>query len=67
MVELSMIQKIVSKHNLEDPEAVKRDLAYWLGRSPAERLAAVDAFRKMFHGSSAGLQSVARVIEQPRG
>ena len=62
-----MIQKIVSKHDLEDPAAAKRDLAYWLNRRPAERLAAVDAFRKMFHGSSARLQRVARVVEQTRG
>jgi hypothetical protein len=62
-----MIQKVVSRHNLEDPGAAKRDLAYWLSRPPEERLAAVDAYRKMFHGSSVRLQRVARVVEQTRG
>ncbi len=61
-----MIQKIVSKHDLEDPAAAKRDLAYWLSRPPAERLAAVDALRKLYRGNSARLQRVARVVEQTR-
>jgi hypothetical protein len=62
-----MIEKIVDKHDLEDPAAAKRDLAYWLSRPPEERVAAVDAFRMLFHGSSARLQRVARVVEQTRG
>ncbi len=62
-----MIQKIVKKRNLEDPGAAKRDLAYWLSQPLAERLAAVDTFRKRFHGSSDRLQRVVRVVEQTRG
>ena len=62
-----MIKKIVNKHDLEDPAASKRDLAYWLSQPSAERLTAVDYFRKLFHGSSARLQRVARVVEQTRG
>ena len=62
-----MIRKIVHKRDLEDPEALKADLMYWLSRPPEERLAAVDALRKLFHGSTAGLQRVARVVQQTRG
>ena len=62
-----MIKKIVNKHDLGDSDAVRRDLAYWLGRPPAERLAAVDELRKLYYGSSTGLQRVARVIERTRG
>lgn len=62
-----MIKKIVKKRDLEDSNAAKLDLEYWLSKSPGERLAAVDTFRKLFHGSSARLQRVARVIEQERG
>jgi hypothetical protein len=62
-----MIRKIVKKYDLEDPESAKRDLAYWLSRPPAERLAAVDAFREFFYGSSARLQRVARIIKQTLG
>ena len=62
-----MIQKIINKYNREDPAATKRDLAYWVSRPPSERLATVDAFREMFHGSSTRLQRVARVVEQLRG
>jgi hypothetical protein len=29
-----MIQKTVRKHPLDDPDAERRDLAYWLGRLP---------------------------------
>jgi hypothetical protein len=62
-----MIQKLVNRYDLEDPVAARRDLEYWLSRPPAERLAAVDAFREMFYGSSVRLQRIARVVEQTRG
>ena len=62
-----MIKKIVSKYDIEDPEAAKRDLAYWLSRSPGERVAAVETLRRQYHGGSAGLQRSARVVEQTRG
>ena len=61
-----MIRKIVSKYNLEDPAATKRDLAYWLSRAPAERLAAVDALRKLCCGNSARLQNATRILDALR-
>jgi len=62
-----MIRKIVRKRTLEDSTNSDDDLAYWLTRSPEERLAAVDRFRRLFIGSAVRIQRVARVIEQTRG
>ena len=61
-----MIQKTVNKHDLDDPTAAERDLAYWLSRPSVERLAAVDLLRKQVRGSTARLRRVARVVEQTR-
>jgi hypothetical protein len=59
-----MIKKIVNKANLTDRSSVKRDLAYWLSRTPEERVATVDYLRRQYHGSSTRLQRSARVVQQ---
>jgi hypothetical protein len=59
-----MIKKVVIKRSLSESSAGD-DLAYWLSRPPAERVAAVDALRKQFYGSTARLQRTARVIKRP--
>ena len=59
-----MIKKVVKKGRLQDFSDAGHDLAYWLSKSPEERVAAVDYLRKQRHGSGAGLQRVARVIKR---
>ena len=59
-----MIQKIVTKRSLKDPSSIKDDLAYWLSRTPKERVEAVDYFRRQLHGSSERLQRSVRVIQR---
>ena len=58
-----MIKKIVTKKKLSD-SSIKDDLAFWLSKSPEERVAAVDYLRKQYHGSAARLQRVARVTQR---
>jgi len=60
-----MIEKVVRKANLSDFSEVKENLAYWLSRTPSERVEAVEELRRQQHGDSARLQRVARVIERP--
>jgi hypothetical protein len=62
-----MIQKVVRKHNLKERDSTKHDLAYWLTKGPAERVATVELLRRQYHGSSSRLQKSARVIQQTRG
>jgi hypothetical protein len=59
-----MIVKIAKKKRLADSSQVKEDLVYWLKRSPAERVAAVDYLRRQVHGNSGRLQRVVRVVER---
>ena len=59
-----MIEKVVTKWKLGDPAAEKADLAYWLSKTPEERLAAVEALREQFGAHTARLQRVARVIQR---
>jgi len=57
-----MIQKVVNKRDLHDFSSIKEDLIYWLGKTPEERVAAVDYLRNQHHGSTERLQRSARVI-----
>lgn len=59
-----MIEKTVVKKDFDHYSSVHEDLAYWLSRTPEERLAAVDYLRQHYYGSSARLQRIARVIER---
>ena len=56
-----MIQKIVGRHRLGDDDARRRDLAYWLSRPAAERIAAVEFLRQQCYGSGHRLQRVVRI------
>jgi hypothetical protein len=60
-----MIQKIVKKHHLQERTSTQNDLAYWLSKTPAERVATVDYLRKQYYGNTTGLQRVARVVQRP--
>ena len=58
-----MIAKVVKIVNL-DNNNILDDVKYWLSKSPEERIAAVEYLRRQFHGSSARLQRVARVVQR---
>jgi len=61
-------EKVVTRWKLGDPAAEKADLAYWLGRPPEERIAAVEFLRRQMHGTLPPLQRVARVFRRgPNG
>ena len=60
-----MIEKVVRKADLASFSEPKENLAYWLSRSPSERVEAVEELRRQRHGDSTRLQRVARVIERP--
>ncbi len=59
-----MIKKVAKVKKLNDKDFILDDLNYWLSKSHEERVAAVDYLRSQFHGSSARLQRVARVIQR---
>jgi hypothetical protein len=59
-----MIKKVVTKRNVKDFNSVKEDLAYWLSKTPEERIEAVEYLRRQLHGSSERLQRTARIIKQ---
>ena len=58
-----MIKKVVRKHSINISSA-RADLAHWLRRPPAERIAAVEYMRRQFYGNPARLQRVARVVKR---
>ncbi len=58
------MRKTISKHRLNDRLAAKHDLAYWLTKSPEERISAVELLRRQHYGSSKRLQRVARVVKR---
>jgi hypothetical protein len=58
-----MIQKIVKKSKLENFSSVREDLAYWLSKSPEERVSAVEYLRRQYDGNTARLQRSARIIQ----
>ena len=60
-----MIEKVVTKVGLRDSGSSQTDLAYWLKKTPEERVAAVDYLRRQAYGTTARLQRVARVIQRP--
>lgn len=60
-----MIQKIIKKHDLQARTTTQDDLAYWLSKTPAERVATVDYLRRQYYGNATRLQRVARVVQRP--
>jgi ribosome recycling factor len=60
-----MIQKIVKKQRLHERITTHDDLAYWLSRTPEERVATVDYLRTQYYGNATRLQRVARVVQRP--
>ena len=60
-----MIQKIVKKHRLQERTSMQDDVAYWLSKTPEERVAAVDYLRTQYYGNTTRLQRVSRVVQRP--
>ena len=60
-----MIRKIVKKQPLQERTTTQDDLAYWLSRTPEERVATVDYLRTQYYGNTTRLQRVARVVQRP--
>lgn len=58
-----MIEKVVQIRSLNS-DIRREDLAYWLSRPPAERIAAVEHLRRQLHGSAARLQRTVRVTQR---
>ncbi|MFO7891770.1 MAG: hypothetical protein R6V04_15695 [bacterium] len=61
-----MIKKIVKIQSLEEhkKQSIKNDLAYWLSKTPDERISAVEFLRRQYHGNTARLQRSVRVIQR---
>ena len=59
-----MIKKVVAKLSLKDASSPKNDLAYWLSKTPEERVEAVELLRKAHYGSTERLQRTARVVQR---
>lgn len=59
-----MMQVVVKRRPLNKSGADKEDIVFWLQKTPQERVATVDFLRKQYHGSTARLQRVARVIQR---
>lgn len=58
------MQKVVRKAKLQDFSEVRENLAYWLSRTPEERVAEVERLRRQRDGRAARLQRTARVIQR---
>ncbi|MEW6026351.1 MAG: hypothetical protein AB1599_03530 [Planctomycetota bacterium] len=43
-------------------KVVKKNLAYWLSKSPSERISAMELLRKQKYGDSGPIQKTVRVI-----
>jgi hypothetical protein len=59
-----MIQKAVSKRNLLNFSEVEDNLAYWLLKTPKERLAVVEHLRKQRHGGAARPEKAVCIIQR---
>jgi hypothetical protein len=62
-----VIEKVVRKGSLQDSSEIKENLAYWLSKTPQERIAEVERLRRQYHGNSTGLQRSARIVQRTRG
>lgn len=59
-----MIKRILKKGNLNGPSHKGIDLAYWLTKSPRERIEAVEILRRQYNGSTARLQRTIGVVQR---
>ena len=61
-----MIAKVVHKLRREE-DTPQRDLEFWLGKTPEERLEAVEIMRKLTYGKMGRMRLVAKVINRETG
>jgi len=61
-----MIKKVVTKHRIKDINSIRNDLAYWLSKTPEERVSAVEYLRRQYYGNSTRLQRTARIIQRKK-
>ena len=61
-----MIKKIVKIRKLDDNSSrvTRDDLAYWLNKSPEERISTVEYLRRQYHGNAVRLQRTVKIIKQ---
>jgi hypothetical protein len=58
------MQKVVRKAKLQEFSEVQENLAYWLSKTPEERVAEVERLRRQWDGRAARLQRTARVVQR---
>jgi hypothetical protein len=56
-----MIERIVIRKSLRDGSSSREDLAYWMSRTPEERIAAVTYLRMQQYSAGARMEREARV------
>jgi len=59
-----MIKKAVKKIGLKESNDPEQDLAYWLGKSPEDRVSAVEDLRRQVYGNIARLERTVRIIHR---
>jgi hypothetical protein len=58
------MQKVVRKTKLQEFSEVRENLAFWLSKTPEERVAEVERLRRQRDGRAARLQRTARVVQR---
>lgn len=61
------MEKVVAIRPLHDPDAAKRDREYWMSKTPAERVDAIEYLIRQFYGRNVRLERVLRVVKRERG
>ncbi len=63
------MDKTITIHPLHDPDAAKRDLEFWMSKTPAERVDAVEFLRRMYYGKllDKPMAKVFRIIDRKSG
>jgi hypothetical protein len=60
------MEKVVTKRSWQDFSEIKESLAYWISKTPDERICQVERLRRQYHGSSTRLQGFARIVQRSR-
>lgn len=60
-----MVRKVVTKTSLDAHNEIQQNRQYWLSRPPAERLAAVEFYRRQVYGDNypQRLQRIIRIVK----
>jgi hypothetical protein len=59
-----MIEKVVTKRQMDDASSIKADYSYWMTKTAEERVEGLELLRRQYHGDSVRLQRSARVVQQ---